>query len=372
MTPTHTAATDGLRLTCYADQDAARADAESALVASGFALPLPYIADAAAACDVPASYLFVVHDAWGECRGGFLLADRPQTSLPGHRVSDALRFGVALDNTVLESVLAALVARVRLDSRLLRFTVSVFEGAPTRRARLESALVAQGFLPSTQQKPYLRTLRVSLARDDDAIFAGFHSSVRRNVREVEKRPVRIEPLSDRAFVPRMEALFAETLRRTGGRLRPRDWAQHMALSERSPDRSRLIGVVRTDVSGPDALVAFAWGCHHGDHATYAESASTRVSDMRIAVAYPMLWDLIRWANRTGASWFDLGGVTLGTATDGDAFGGISDFKRFFSQEVVELGGTWVLPAHTLRARLAQWVHRAMDGTASLAAGADAR
>ena len=95
----------------------------------------------------------------------------------------------------------------------------------------------------------------------------------------------------------------------------------------------------------------------GDHGVYADSASVRPDDIRLAVTYPILWDLITWAKRGGASWFDLGGITLGHATDGDPLGGISDFKRFFTEDLIDVGEEWRFPLHSLRARLAAFVDR---------------
>jgi lipid II:glycine glycyltransferase (peptidoglycan interpeptide bridge formation enzyme) len=68
-----------------------------------------------------------------------------------------------------------------------------------------------------------------------------------------------------------------------------------------------------------------------------------------------MWDLIVWAKRAGATWFDFGGVTAGTAGSGDPLGGISDFKRLFSKERAEVAEDWVLEPRKLVARLARLV-----------------
>jgi lipid II:glycine glycyltransferase (peptidoglycan interpeptide bridge formation enzyme) len=67
----------------------------------------------------------------------------------------------------------------------------------------------------------------------------------------------------------------------------------------------------------------------------------------------LIWDLIQWVKRTAALWFDLSGVTLGSTEDGkDALGGISDFKRFFSRTIVNVGEEWILESHPIRTPLA--------------------
>ena len=70
------------------------------------------------------------------------------------------------------------------------------------------------------------------------------------------------------------------------------------------------------------------------------------------VVHPLFWDLILWAKRGGATWFDLGGVTTGTTGSGDPVGGISDFKRLFSKHMAEVADDWVLEPRWLPARLA--------------------
>ena len=69
----------------------------------------------------------------------------------------------------------------------------------------------------------------------------------------------------------------------------------------------------------------------------------------------LAWELIRWAKRHGASFFDLGGVTPSTHTGPDPFQGISAFKRFFSKTEVTLGDEWVLEPSPLKAGLARVV-----------------
>src|SRR5207249_11101081 len=105
----------------------------------------------------------------------------------------------------------------------------------------------------------------------------------------------------------------------------------------------------------DTLLAFAWGCHHGDHAHYDAAASTRHTDLKLPLGYALAGDLIRWSKQNGATWFDFGGVTTGSRTCGDAdpVGGISDFKRYFSKNIIEVGDEWVLEPRSIRAALAR-------------------
>jgi lipid II:glycine glycyltransferase (peptidoglycan interpeptide bridge formation enzyme) len=74
-----------------------------------------------------------------------------------------------------------------------------------------------------------------------------------------------------------------------------------------------------------------------------------------------MWDLIVWAKRTGARLFDFGGITRGTHSDEDPLGGISDFKRYFSRQIVPVREEWVLNHHTRRAAVVAAVHRRLRG-----------
>jgi hypothetical protein len=137
------------------------------------------------------------------------------------------------------------------------------------------------------------------------------------------------------------------------------WAEILALSEERPELSRVVGLFRSDRDGPTGLLSFAWGCHHGDHAHYATAASTRRTDLRIPMAYPLAWDLMLWARRNGATTFDFGGITMGSSGGDDPLGGISDFKRRFTDRVVEVGEEWIFEPSPWRARAARWVSAAV-------------
>jgi lipid II:glycine glycyltransferase (peptidoglycan interpeptide bridge formation enzyme) len=164
------------------------------------------------------------------------------------------------------------------------------------------------------------------------------------------------------YAARMNELLQETFSRTGGHVPERDWSARIKLSADHPDISRIIGLFRTDVEGPESLIAYAWGCHSGDHVYYSEAASTReTGDIKVPMAYALMWDLILWSKRTGADWFDMGGVTRGTHEGDDPLGGISDFKRYFSKEIVRVREEWILDDHTWLASVAATIHKRLRG-----------
>src|SRR5262249_45901427 len=156
---------------------------------------------------------------------------------------------------------------------------------------------------------YTHTLALDLTPSEEDIFRSFQASARRNIRAMAKHPVCILPIEEDACASRMDALLRETLARTGGTSHARDLHGLIELSRSAPSTSRLVGLFRTDQTGPNALLAFARACAHGDHAHYDLAASTRETDLKIPLAYALCWDLIVWARQGGASWFDFGGVT---------------------------------------------------------------
>jgi lipid II:glycine glycyltransferase (peptidoglycan interpeptide bridge formation enzyme) len=111
-----------------------------------------------------------------------------------------------------------------------------------------------------------------------------------------------------------------------------------------------------DRSGAEALLGFSWGWWNGQSVSYYAGASSRPSDLgRVHIGHPLMWDLIVWAKRRGAAWFDFGGVTAGGKDSGDPVGGISDFKRQFCTTTAEVAEDWVLEPRWLPARLAALV-----------------
>lgn len=347
----------------HRDGGAAWARCERELREAGFALPLSYRGAVGGVRPWAGSWHLELRGADGRCRGGFPIRPRPLRVAPGHRLLRVERFGATVADADLGAAADALARLVRDDPRTLRLDVELFSPHAAARARIAGVLAERGFRPADPPNVYVDTLRLDLAPDEDALFAALHRSARRNVREVTKHGLVVRPITDPALADRLDALLADTLARTGGRHVPQDWAGRIRLAAEHPELARLVGLFRGDGTDADALLAFAWGCNHGDHGQYSDAASTRPADVRIPLAYALLWDLICWSRRNGAAWFDLGGVTRGTlGDDGDPLGGISDFKRFFTRDLVSVGEEWVLDSFTVRARFARAVHRRLQAS----------
>lgn len=280
-------------------------------------------------------------------------------ALPGHATLFVNRFGGAADEHAQRAALAGLLHVSRQMPRILWLNVRFFSRNTEELQRFRRWAMGMRMKPMREARGYTKTLCLDLERSEEEIWAGLHKKVRRDVRVIDKHPVELRPLVDPAAAPVLAALFNAAIRRTGGNVASRDWSRHLALARTRPDLLRIVGLYRHDGS---ELLAFASAYAHGDHAEYADAGSARPSDLRIPLSYALVWDLICWARETGASFFDFGGVTDGTAragtephADSDRLGGISDFKRYFRGDALVVADEWVYEPHPLRSLVAHGV-----------------
>lgn len=301
------------------------------------------------------SRLLVVRDEEQRLLGAVAVRVDASRVLPGHRFLRVYRFGDALPETGWEPLIAALKSYARTDAGVLRLSIGVF--SRERRGEIASLLERHGFEKLPQPHSYRHTLTLDLRPSEEEVLAGLHKSARKNIREAEKAQLCVVPLTEAIYADRIGALQHEAMSRTGGNAESLDAGAILELSRLYPHLSRVVGLFVSDSDlQPNSLVGFAWGCMHGDHVEYRAAGTVRLPDRRIAISYPLLWELIVWAKREGASWFDLGGVTVADSTT-DPLGGISDFKRYFSRNVEEVGEEWILEPHPTRTRLATLLGR---------------
>jgi hypothetical protein len=357
MQTLQTSVTIGLLVDVVRGVGAERDEAEAALDDQGVLLPLPQRAFWMRACGSNDALIAVAREEGDRPVAAVGVSIAASRALPGHRLYRIARMSAAGRDSIDAMLIGGVVAAAKRDALCLRVSVEVFERDETRRARLTSALAAYGFIRTLDMRSYQQTLALELAPGADALLTRLAASVRRNIREPVKRGLEIRQVSDAALAPRLDALLRETYRRTGGVAPQLPWRSLIELSTREPHRSRICGLFDPMATGSDMLVGYAWGAVHGDYVSYEAGGSTRRADLgRTPLAYAPLWDLIAWASRTHATWFDLGGVTPGTnATADDPLGGISDFKRHFSQTLVNVGAEWVLEPRPVRASIAHAV-----------------
>jgi lipid II:glycine glycyltransferase (peptidoglycan interpeptide bridge formation enzyme) len=203
------------------------------------------------------------------------------------------------------------------------------------------------------------TLRLDLAPEEAALFAGLKQKWRYNVRLAERHGVAVT-LGTAQDLPAFGALMAETAARDGFHARPAGYyAQvHAAL-------------------GPAARLYLAWHAgqllagilvvHFGDTATYLYGASSDRERQRMP-NHLLQWRAIQSARAAGLSTYDFWGVpdalgraaAAGRAPDDVTVGqgglwGVWGFKRGFGGAVWRSVGAWDLPLAPRRYALAAWL-----------------
>jgi hypothetical protein len=350
---------DGFEVSLFRGPSPTRAEFERVLLDSGGGLPMQHRSAWVSAQRKPRDHwLLCIEDSAGQPCGAVGVQISRSRALPGHRLMRAERFGSGIPPAAYAATLEVLRSLALRDPRVLRLYVESLAFDPKALDALETSLASAGFARLPISRCYEHTLVLALDQDEDSILASMHGTARRHLRNSAKFPVRIAPVVDPRDFARLDEIAAETFSRTGGRYAPVDWARVAAASAADPEGSRLIGLYHEDADGTVSLLAFAWGCGHGDHAHYEFGATTRNADRRIPLLYPLMWDLILWAKRNGAQFFDLGGVSTGTFASDDPLGGISDFKRYFTTTRVRVGAEWAYEPRPRRARAARAIKSA--------------
>lgn len=302
--------------------------------------------------------LVTAHDSGGRACAALGLERAPTRVLPGHVLLRAEHAGAVLAGPYGAALIDGVRALAEREPCVLRVNVELVLGTSEEHRTVSEHMRAAGFVALDRLRQYRDTLVIDLARSEGALLASFSATTRRDLRGWADRPVEMRPIEDARYSARLNLIAQETFGRTGGAFVPRPWAERIALCKELPDASRLVGLFRAGRDDPDALLAYAWGCAHGDHAHYDDAGSTRVDDIKVSMMYPLMWDLIRWAKQQGCSWFDMGGAVPAESKN-DKRLGISDFKRRFSKEMVAVGAEWSYEPHPTRARLARGVQRTL-------------
>jgi hypothetical protein len=296
--------------------------------------------------------LIAAYDRQGRCKAALSLDIEPTRALPGHVLARGRRLGACLVGEAGDAAFARLRQFSIENPRLLQVNLEFILRTSEEHACVEGTLRRLGFQRATAPRNYLETLVIDLIGTEEDLLGSFSSTTRRELRHWSQRPVELRPIREPRYATRLNDIAHETLARTNGGYVPRDWVQRIALCEQLPAQSRLVGLFRAGRDDTDALLAYAWGCAHGDHAHYDDAGSTRVDDIKVSMMYPLMWDLIQWAKHGGCRWFDMGGTLPESATNDDPRAGIDGFKRRFSKEVAKVGAEWVLEPRPGRSRLA--------------------
>lgn len=256
--------------------------------------------------------------------------------VPWRTIVRVHRVGRVVPTDVLDAVVASF-SFVGGVENALRIRVELSDPDSDARRGIAEALRSRSYRAAANPRQYHRTVLIDLTPPESEILASFHHTCRRHIRGFAKHPLRCEAVTDQRFAPRLRALDAETMRRTAGSLDSFPWPEMLRFVTDHPTQAALFGVTRTDVTGADALLGYVLGVRHGDTVEYRRAASTRRSGLHAPLLYAPTWQLMRWGKEVGARWFDFGGITSGSHSSGEATGGISDFKRYFSNETTEIG-----------------------------------
>jgi len=302
--------------------------------------------------------LVTAHESDGSVQGAVAVEVALTRALPAHRMLRALHSGSALVGLAGEALVIGLRTLADSEPRILQLNVELVLRTPEEHARAGELLRAAGFSRLEKIRHYPDTVVVDLAGSESEILASFSQTTRRVLRGWLNLPLELRPILDTRYVSRLNDLGRDTFARTGGDYHPRPWVARMALCATEPSASRLVGIFRTGRDDPESLLAFAWACSHGDHAHFDDAGSTRVSDFKVQLMTPLMWNLICWAKGHGCGWFDLGGTTDPNDRS-DPLTSISDFKRRFSKVVVSVGAEWVYEPHPARSTLVRLARTAV-------------
>ena len=278
--------------------------------------------------------------------------------MPTHRIW-RISVGDSMASVAGTRLLTEATRLARKKYRVLRFFAEVECIEDHHRAALAGTLSALGFRRIPRERIPETTLLIDLSQSEEALLAGFSQSTRQNIRGADKQGLRVIPLVDPSLGQRMNEMVGQSFARTGSDTGQEDWSQVMKVCAELPGRSRLVGAFLGEGETPENLAGFAWVLHHGNRAVYHTGASARLPGLKIRVLCPVLWDLIRWSKANQGRWFDLGGVTAGSADPNDPLGRISDFKRGFSKAEASLGEEWALEPSPVLWRAATWMSAAV-------------
>lgn len=324
---------------------------ERELIQAGIPLPLSHRSLWAANAYSRKPLFILVRDADGRSLWGFAFERIQSRVIPGHSILRVREFGGDVRAEVCRVGIAGLATVAQSEPRILRLHVNVL--SRRQRRDIGMMLAEHGFREANAPTSYRHTLAVDLAPGEDELFAGLSKSARTRVRECAKKGLVSVALVDPAYAPRIEELQQEAVRRTGGQIASTNWEGVLRMSKESQDLSRVFGVFMGENVSPDQMRAFGWVCNHGDRAEYRAGGSSRDGESRLPFGYALVWEMIRWSKMTGAEWFDMGGITV---SDGDdPLAGISDFKKFFSRELIEVGAEWIFEPSPFRAKVADAV-----------------
>lgn len=198
-------------------------------------------------------------------------------------------------------------------------------------ASLEEHLAARGYRPAREIPDHCETLTIDLFRSEEEIFSGFVDAKRRNIRKGLRMGIRAQHVADSREMKLFWKMHNEMCRKKGIRgPSMEEFERIRSFANLNPSYCACILAWLEDTIIGGWIVL-----RHGTRVVYTWGSATTSQMKGIPKTELAVWKSILWAKETGASIFDLGGITP-NAEKGSAALGINRFKRGFSHNEVSL------------------------------------
>jgi peptidoglycan pentaglycine glycine transferase (the first glycine) len=175
--------------------------------------------------------------------------------------------------------------------------------------------------------------RLNIAgKNEEEVFAGFHSKTRYNIRVAQKHGIEVKIMGKEAlreFVP----IMRETRTRDGFATRPIEYFERMLDAFGPHARLYMAYHEGTPTAGTLAV-------QYGDKVWYLYGASSN-SYRNMMPNYLLQWEMIRWAVETNCRIYDFRGVSGDLSPENPLYG-LYRFKKGFNGDFTEFCGEFDL------------------------------
>ncbi len=228
-------------------------------------------------------------------------------------------------------------------------------GSPEERAdpvgqAVRRALQARGWRYSPEQVQFPNTVWVDLTPDEDALLARMKQKTRYNIRLAMRRGVTVRAATTEADWETLYAMYAETARRDGFVIRPREYYRRVwhAFTAAGLGEGLLAEVEGEAVAG-------AFVPRFAGRAWYFHGMSRPMHRNRMPT-YLVQWEAMRRARAAGCRVYDMWGAPTRWQED-DPLWGVWRFKRGFGGQVVRTLAAWDYAPWPWLYRLYAWARR---------------
>jgi lipid II:glycine glycyltransferase (peptidoglycan interpeptide bridge formation enzyme) len=192
------------------------------------------------------------------------------------------------------------------------------------------------------------TLKVNLSPELDDIMNSFKKDTRYSIRTAQKRGVSIE-IGEERDVAKFYELLKETASRASFEIYDFDYYKNLYQTLK---KYNLVELLLAKYQGK--IVGGAMAIFFGDEVTYSHSAADP-EKRDLAVAYPILWEIIKIAKERGCKKLDLWGVAPESEIN-HPWAGFTHFKRGFAprESIHAYPGSYFMILKPFKFRLYLW------------------